>query len=87
MLASALTGAGLGLLTTTLLVGMQSTVGWSGRGVITGGVMFSRFLGQSIGAAVFGAVTNTVLVQVAAGPAARTSPGSCPDRSTASAVS
>ena len=62
VLASALTGAGLGLLTTTLLVGMQSTVGWSGRGVITGGVMFSRFLGQSIGAAVFGAITNTVLI-------------------------
>jgi hypothetical protein len=46
-----------------LLVGLQSTVGWSERGVLTGGAMFARFLGQSIGAAVFGAVTNAVLSQ------------------------
>ena len=58
----ALMGAGLGLLTTALIVGLQSTVGWSQRGVITGGAIFSRFLGQSLGAAVFGAVTNSVLL-------------------------
>jgi hypothetical protein len=29
--------------------------------VVTGGAMFSRFLGQSLGAAIFGAVTNAVL--------------------------
>ncbi|MEO9140333.1 MAG: MDR family MFS transporter [Jatrophihabitans sp.] len=59
---SALMGIGLGLITTALIVGLQSTVGWSQRGVITGGAMFSRFLGQSIGAAIFGAVTNTILL-------------------------
>lgn len=59
---SALMGTGLGLITTALIVGLQSTVGWSQRGVITGGAMFSRFLGQSIGAAIFGAVTNTILL-------------------------
>lgn len=63
VMASGVMGAGLGLVTTALLVGLQSTTGWSGRGVITGAVMFSRFLGQSLGAALFGAVTNTVLLR------------------------
>jgi MFS family permease len=61
VLGSALMGAGLGLIMSPLIVGLQSTVGWGQRGVVTGGAMFSRFLGQSIGAAVFGAVTNAVL--------------------------
>lgn len=61
VLGSALMGAGLGLIMSPLIVGLQSTVGWAQRGVVTGGLMFSRFLGQSIGAAVFGAVTNAVL--------------------------
>lgn len=63
IVGSALMGAGMGLIVAPLLVGLQSTVGWSQRGTITGGAMFSRFLGQSLGAAVFGAVTNTVLRQ------------------------
>jgi hypothetical protein len=61
VLGSALMGAGLGLIMSPLIVGLQSTVDWGRRGVVTGGAMFSRFLGQSIGAAVFGAVTNAVL--------------------------
>lgn len=61
VLGAALLGAGMGLISSPLLVGLQSTVGWSGRGVVTGGAIFSRFLGQSLGAAVFGAVTNSVL--------------------------
>ncbi len=70
VLGSALMGAGLGLLMTSLIVGLQSTVHWDQRGVITGGAMFSRFLGQSIGAAVFGAVTNAVLAnRLASAPA------------------
>lgn len=51
-------GAGLGLLSTSALVGAQSTVGWNVRGVVTGANMFSRFLGQSFGVAVFGAIFN-----------------------------
>jgi MFS family permease len=61
VLGSAVMGSGLGLIMSPLVVGLQSTVGWGQRGVVTGGAMFSRFLGQSIGAAVFGAVTNAVL--------------------------
>jgi predicted MFS family arabinose efflux permease len=51
-------GAGFGLLSTPLLVGVQSTVDWSNRGVVTGANIFSRYLGQSLGAAFFGAVFN-----------------------------
>lgn len=58
---TALMGAGMGLLFSPLIVGLQNTVGWDQRGTVTGGLMFSRFLGQSIGAAGFGAVANAVL--------------------------
>ncbi|AFL81433.1 arabinose efflux permease family protein [Aequorivita sublithincola DSM 14238] len=54
-------GAGFGLITTPLLVGIQSTVEWGQRGVVTGTSMFSRYFGQSIGAAVFAAVFNSSL--------------------------
>ena len=54
-------GAGFGLITTPLLVGIQSTVVWEQRGVVTGSSMFSRYFGQSIGAAVFAAIFNSVL--------------------------
>jgi MFS family permease len=54
-------GAGFGLLSTSALVGAQSTVGWNVRGVVTGANMFSRFLGQSFGVAVFGAIFNASL--------------------------
>lgn len=63
-------GAGFGLLSTPLLVGVQSVVGWRQRGQVTGANMFSRFLGQSLGAAIFGALFNASLRdQLAAAPA------------------
>lgn len=64
-------GAGLGLLSTPLLVGLQSVVGWGQRGVVTGANMFARYLGQSLGAALFGAIFNaTVSARLAGAPAA-----------------
>ena len=51
-------GAGFGLLSTPLLVGVQSAVPWQQRGVATGANMFSRYLGQTLGAAMFGAIFN-----------------------------
>jgi multidrug resistance protein len=54
-------GTGLGLLSVCAVVGPQSMVGWERRGVVTGGVMFCRYLGQSVGAAIFGAIFNTSL--------------------------
>lgn len=58
-----LLGAGFGLISTPLLVGVQSTVTWGQRGVVTGAHMFSRYFGQSIGAAVFAAIYNSVMAQ------------------------
>lgn len=54
-------GAGFGLLSTPVLVGVQSVVSWGKRGVVTSANMFSRYLGQSIGAAVLGGVFNTAI--------------------------
>jgi hypothetical protein len=55
---------GLGLLvigpTTFLPTYGQSVLG-VGRGVVTGTVMFCRYLGQSLGAAIFGAIFNAAL--------------------------
>ncbi|MFC9289107.1 MFS transporter [Streptomyces sp. NPDC057052] len=56
-----LLGAALGLFQLPLIVGVQSTVGWSERGTATASVLFCRQSGQTIGAAVFGAVANGVL--------------------------
>src|ERR1700683_567005 len=54
-------GGGVGPLSVCTGGGPQSTVGWNQRGVVTGSVMFCRYLGQSVGAAVFGAIFNTSL--------------------------
>ncbi|MGH8151548.1 MAG: MDR family MFS transporter [Rhodanobacteraceae bacterium] len=64
-------GAGFGLMSTPLLVGQQSVVGWEQRGVVTGANMFARYLGQSLGAALFGAIFNAALAgRLAQAPAA-----------------
>jgi len=54
-------GFGFGLLSTPSLVGIQSIVPWKQRGVVTGSNMFSRYLGQSIGAAILGGVFNSTM--------------------------
>ncbi|MFI6700157.1 MFS transporter [Streptomyces sp. NPDC050509] len=56
-----LLGAALGLFQLPLIIGVQSTVGWSERGTATASILFCRLIGQSVGAAVFGAVANSVL--------------------------
>jgi len=53
-----LLGAGFGLISTPTVVGIQSVVGWEERGVVTGINQFGRYLGQSVGAAIFGAIFN-----------------------------
>lgn len=57
-----LMGAGFGLISTPLLVGVQSVVAWNRRGVVTGASMFSRYFGQTLGAALFAAVFNSALL-------------------------
>ncbi|GAA3810652.1 MFS transporter [Streptomyces phyllanthi] len=56
-----LLGAALGLFQLPLIVGVQSTVGWAERGTTTASVLFCRQTGQTVGAALFGAVANGVL--------------------------
>ncbi|HTO14927.1 MAG TPA: MDR family MFS transporter [Edaphocola sp.] len=56
-------GAGFGLLSTPSLVGIQSMVKWEQRGVVTSSNIFARNLGQSIGAAIVGAIFNNSLNQ------------------------
>ncbi|OKJ83812.1 transporter [Streptomyces sp. TSRI0107] len=56
-----LLGGALGLFQLPLIVGVQSTVGWAERGTTTASVLFCRQTGQTIGAAVFGAIANGVL--------------------------
>jgi hypothetical protein len=57
-----LLGAGLGFLTTTAIVSLQSSVPWSTRGVATGSAMFSRLLGSTIGIALLGSILNATLL-------------------------
>ncbi|MEH6374673.1 MFS transporter [Streptomyces sp. KLMMK] len=54
-------GAALGLFQLPLIVGVQSSVGWAERGTATASVLFCRQVGQSVGAALFGAVANGTL--------------------------
>lgn len=54
-------GMGLGLVSTPVVVGIQSVVGWDRRGVVTGANMFTRRLGSAVGAAVFGGIANATL--------------------------
>ncbi|MEV0416170.1 MFS transporter [Streptomyces sp. NPDC050448] len=64
-----LLGAALGLFQLPLIVGVQSTVGWSERGTTTASVLFCRQVGQSLGAALLGAVANaTVAARLAHAP-------------------
>ncbi|WP_306323622.1 MULTISPECIES: MDR family MFS transporter [unclassified Streptomyces] len=60
-LLSLLLGAALGLFQLPLIVGVQSTVGWAERGTATASVLFYRQIGQTVGAALFGAVANGVI--------------------------
>ncbi|MCC6179325.1 MAG: MFS transporter [Chloroflexi bacterium] len=61
-LANFVLGAGLGFLSTSLIVAIQSAVPWSSRGVATASTMFSRQLGSSLWVAILGSLLNAVLL-------------------------
>ncbi|HRN36416.1 MAG TPA: MFS transporter, partial [Flavobacteriales bacterium] len=76
VLDQVLIGAGFGLLFTPSLVGLQNMVAWEHRGVVTGANIFCRNLGQSLGAAVMGAIFNTSIShRMAQAPAVGDAPG------------
>jgi EmrB/QacA subfamily drug resistance transporter len=56
-----LTGLGLGFISNSFVVALQSSVEWGQRGVATSTILFMRMIGQSIGAAVFGGILNAGL--------------------------
>jgi EmrB/QacA subfamily drug resistance transporter len=58
--ASFVVGVGMGFLNTTFIVSIQSSVGWEQRGVATASNMFTRIMGNALGAAVFGGLLNQV---------------------------
>jgi EmrB/QacA subfamily drug resistance transporter len=54
-------GLGMGFVSVSTVVSIQSIVGWNRRGVVTGSNMFIRTLGSAVGIAVFGSIANSVL--------------------------
>ena len=57
-LAAVLIGLGMGFCNQTFLVAIQSSVDWHERGIATASTLFSRTIGQSLGAALGGAILN-----------------------------
>ncbi len=55
---SLLIGIGMGFCNTAFLVSTQASVGYGERGAATSSIMFMRIVGNSVGAAVFGAILN-----------------------------
>jgi hypothetical protein len=62
-IGSLLIGVGMGLCNTTFIVSIQAAVPWHQRGAATSSCMFLRFVGQSLGAAAFGAVLNLTILR------------------------
>jgi MFS family permease len=62
VLALAVIGAGLGFVSTTFIVAIQSSVAWGLRGVATASNMFARQLGSSLWVALLGSLLNGVLL-------------------------
>jgi len=55
---SLLIGTGMGFCNTAFLVSTQASADWNQRGMATSSIMFMRIVGNSAGAAVFGAILN-----------------------------
>lgn len=51
-------GIGMGMTSTSFIVGIQSSVGWEIRGIATASNMFMRSLGSALGAAFLGGLLN-----------------------------
>ena len=66
-LGSFLFGFGMGLLTTTSTVMIQSSVDWTKRGSATASNIFSRLFGSTLGVAILGSVLNNALERELAG--------------------
>jgi EmrB/QacA subfamily drug resistance transporter len=63
-------GFGMGLISLTSIVLVQESVEWSMRGSATASIIFSRSLGNTLGATVLGAILNAGINHYASGEAA-----------------
>ncbi|HEX8939762.1 MAG TPA: MDR family MFS transporter [Candidatus Limnocylindrales bacterium] len=61
ILGSAITGLGMGLASTTILVVVQGAVEWRQRGVATGLVQFSRTIGGAVGVGLMGGILTAAV--------------------------
>ncbi|MFI5258654.1 MAG: MDR family MFS transporter [Candidatus Limnocylindrales bacterium] len=60
-LGEAITGLGMGLSATTILVMVQASVPWQGRAVATGLVQFSRTIGGAVGVGLLGGIVTAAV--------------------------
>lgn len=60
-------GLGMGLTNNCFLVAIQNGAEWSQRGIATSSMVFTRILGQSVGAAAFGGILNAALASAVSG--------------------
>lgn len=60
--SSALVGVGMGLLSTTFIVSIQTRVEWQRRGSATATNLLMRILGNALGAALLGGIVNASLL-------------------------
>jgi EmrB/QacA subfamily drug resistance transporter len=63
--ATILVGLGMGFCNQTFLLATQASVGWNERGVATSSFLFARTIGQSLGAALGGAILNLGIARFA----------------------
>ena len=64
-------GFGMGLISLTSIVLVQDSVEWSMRGSATASIIFSRSLGNTLGATVLGAVLNIGIAHFGSGESGR----------------
>lgn len=57
-------GMGMGLVTLSFTVAVQSVVGWNRRGIATASLQFIRSLGSAVGVAVMGALMNARIISM-----------------------
>jgi EmrB/QacA subfamily drug resistance transporter len=67
--ATAAYGAGLGFANTSLLIAVQTSVGWRQRGVATASTMFARTIGGTLAVGALGAVLAAALLKDSSIPA------------------
>jgi len=65
--ATLLVGLGMGFCNQTFLLAMQGSVDWNERGLATSSFLFLRTIGQSLGAALGGAILNFGIARGAPG--------------------